>query len=88
MQRIGLLRSGFQYRPRGEVADRRVRTAGIAVVRPPGRLFSGMPEVEEQALVQQLVANPAVEGIHEPVLPWLGKEESTGFKALWPIPGV
>ena len=52
----------------GEVADRRVRTVANVVIRPRGQLFAGMPEVEEKALVQQLVAHPAVEGFHEPVL--------------------
>src|SRR5690348_7437718 len=53
---------------RGLVADRGMRPAGVVVDSPGGQLLAGVVEAEEQALVQQLVAHPAVERLDEPVL--------------------
>ena len=46
------------------------------VVQGPGRqLLTGVVEAEEQTLVQQLVAHPAVEAFHEAVLGWVARRD-------------
>ncbi len=60
---------------RGLIVDRGVRAAGVVVGRLGSELLASAVQAEEQALVQQLVAHPAVEGFHEAVLGGLARRD-------------
>ncbi len=47
---------------RGEIAQRRVRALLVVIIGPIRDLCPGMIEAEEQALIEQLVPHPAVDG--------------------------
>ena len=64
---------------RGEISQRRVRTPLVVILSPGGDPGPGMIEAEEQALIEQLVAHPAVEALAKSVLHRLARcDEAPG----------
>ena len=64
-----------------------MRPRGVDVLPPFGDGASGVAEAEEQALVQQLVAHPAVEGFGIAILHRLARCDLVPFDAMILRPG-
>jgi hypothetical protein len=63
-------------RCRGDVAQRRMRALIIAVADRGSHLCAGVVDVEEQRLIEKLVAHAAVEALDEAVLhPLAGRDD-------------
>ena len=64
------------------VAKRRVRPCGVVVGDPRADELAGVIEVEEQALVEELVAHPTVEALDEAVLRRLAGRDVVPFDLI------
>ena len=72
---------------RGLVSERGMRSRGVEVLPPFGDGAARMVEAEEQALVQEFVAHPAVEGFDVAVLHRLARRDVVPFDTVILRPG-
>jgi len=67
-----------------QIAERTVRPDGVVIVLPDRQSLADMGERSEERLVQQLVAQPAVEALDEGILLWLARRDVMPFDPCLP----
>ena len=69
-----------------EPVEARVRSVGVVVDPPFFDDVSCLVEIGEQVLVEALVAQPAVEALHEAILHWFARRDVVPFDAALLLP--